>query len=69
MPIDEWDSDRGVEHRATFRRPVPRCYSRPGMSRAISESFDRESNVVLIGLSVATCVATFLVVYGGWSFS
>jgi len=24
--------------------------------------------VVLIGLSVITCVAAFMVVYGGWSF-
>jgi hypothetical protein len=39
------------------------------MSRAVSESLiDRESSVVLIGLSVITCVAAFMVVYGGWSF-
>ena len=69
MLSDEWDSDRGVEHRDAFRRRGPRCYSRPGMSRAVSESLiDRESNVVLIGLSVITCVAAFMVVYGGWSF-
>jgi hypothetical protein len=57
MPSNHYSSDRGVEHHDTFRRAVPRCYSRPGMSKAISESrIDRESNAILIGLSVITCV-------------
>ena len=69
MPSNHYYSDRDVEHRDTFRRPVPKCYSRAGMSKAVSESrIDRESNAILIGLSVITCVATFVVVYGGWSF-
>jgi hypothetical protein len=39
------------------------------MSKVASESrIDRESNAILIGLSLITCVATFLMVYGGWSF-
>jgi hypothetical protein len=64
MPNDEWGCDRGV-----FRRPIPRCYSRPGVSKVISESrVDMESHLVLIGLSVITCVAAFLVVSGGWIF-
>ena len=50
-------------------RPAPRCYSRPGMSKAVSESrIHTERNVVLIGLSLVTCVATFVLVSGGWSF-
>ncbi len=50
-------------------RPVPRCYSRRTMSNAVSESrIHTEHNVVLIGLSVVTCVATFVLVSGGWSF-
>jgi hypothetical protein len=39
------------------------------MSQAISESrVDTESNAILIGLSVITCIAAFVLVYGGWSF-
>ena len=69
MPGNHYTSDRGLEHRDTFRRPAPRCYSRPGMSKAISESrMDRESNAILIGLSIVTCVTAFVIVYGGWSF-
>jgi hypothetical protein len=69
MPGNHYTSDTGLEHRDTFRRPAPRCYSRPGMSKAISESGnDRESNAILIGLSITTCVAAFVIVYGGWSF-
>ena len=69
MPRDQWSSDRGLEHRDTFRRAVPRCYSRPGMSKAISESrMDMESKAILIGLSIVTCVTAFVIVYGGWSF-
>jgi hypothetical protein len=65
MPSEE----SGLQHRDNFRRPVPRCYSRSRMAKAISESrIDTESNVVLVGLSVVTCIATFVVVYGGWGF-
>jgi hypothetical protein len=61
--------DRGVEYRDAFRRSVPKCYSRAEVLKAASESpIDRESNAVLIGLSVITCVATFVVGYGGWGF-
>jgi hypothetical protein len=53
-------------------RPAPRCYSRPRMSTAVSESrIHAERNVVLMGLSVVmsvvTCV-TFVLVSGAWSF-
>jgi hypothetical protein len=66
MPSNRDYSDRGVEHHHTLRRPVPKCYSRAGMSKVASESRnDRESNSILIGLSLFTCVATFLMVYGG----
>lgn len=69
MPSNHHSSDRGVEHRGVFRRPVPRCYSRPGMSKAISERrIDWESNTILLGLSVVTCIAAFVAAYGGWSF-
>jgi hypothetical protein len=38
------------------------------MSKAVSEPrIDRESNAILIGLSAITCIAAFVVVYGGWS--
>jgi hypothetical protein len=68
MP-DNHHSDRGVQHRDAFRRPVPKCYSRPGIPNAISESgIDGEGNAILIGLSITTCVAAFVIVYGGWSF-
>jgi hypothetical protein len=69
MPSDEWACDRGVEYRDMFRRPIPRCYLRPEVSQRISESrVDIESNVVLIGLSLITCVAAFLVLSGGLIF-
>ena len=69
MPSNHHSSDRSVDHRGAFQRAVPRCYSRPGMSKAISESrIDRESHAILIGLSIITCVAAFVIVYRGWSF-
>ena len=69
MPCNQHCSDTGVEHRDTLRRPVPKCYSRPGISKAVSESrIDRESTAILIGLSVITCIAAFAARYGGWSF-
>ena len=69
MPSNHYYSDRGVDHRDTFRRPAPKCYSRAGMSKAVSEPrIDRESNAILIGLSVITFIAAFVVVYDGWSF-
>lgn len=69
MPSDEWACDRGVEYRDMFRRPIPRCYSRPGVSKVISESrVDMESNVVLIGLSVHHLCCSVLVVSSGWIF-
>jgi hypothetical protein len=39
------------------------------MSKAISERrIDWESNTILLGLSVVTCIAAFVAAYGGWSF-
>ena len=68
MPSEHYSSDRDL-HQGVHTRPGPRCYSRPGMSQAISESrVDTESNAILIGLSVITCIAAFILVYGGWSF-
>jgi hypothetical protein len=69
MPCNNHYSDKGVEQRDTFRRPAPKCYSRAGISKAVSESrIDRESNAILIGLSVITGIAAFVVVYARWSF-
>ena len=63
MPSNHYYSDRGVGHCDTFRHLVPKCYFRPGMSKAVSESrIDRESNAILIGLSVITCVAAFVLI-------
>ena len=46
-----------------------KCYLRPEVSQLISDSrVDIESNVVLIGLSLITCVAAFLVLSGGLIF-
>ena len=62
MPIDSYIPDDRP-------RPAPRCYTQRATSKAISETpGDADSNAVVITLSMITCVAAFLVVYGSWSF-
>jgi hypothetical protein len=58
-----------VERHGTLRRPVPKCYSRPGISKAVSEpQIDWGNNAILIALSIITCIAALVVVCGGWRF-
>ena len=50
-------------------RPVPRCYVGRAPSKVVSRTHsDADGNAVIITLSIITCVAAFLLVYGGWSF-
>jgi hypothetical protein len=52
-----------------YERPAPRCYSRQATPRLSSRSNDDPgSHSLVLALSIATGVAAFLFVYGGWSF-
>jgi len=61
------NSQRSFEHLRVRARTAPLCYSRQPTADGIDKArIDAQSSTVLMVLSVATCVATFLVVYGGW---
>jgi hypothetical protein len=50
-------------------RPVPRCYTRPRTSTlAARRQAHGESYALVLMLSAVSCMATFLIVYNGWSF-
>ena len=67
MPANQHISQRTFEHLRVRARTPPLCYSRQPTSDGIDKArIDAQSSTVLMVLSVATCVATFLVVYGGW---
>jgi hypothetical protein len=69
MQADHYTHDKAWEHLQTGGRPAPQCYSRHPQSKAIGQSgADVEGNMLLLALSIVTCAAAFLVVYGGWSF-
>ena len=60
-------SQRSFEDLRVRARTAPLCYSRQPTADGIHKArIDAQSSTVLMVLSVATCVATFLVVYGGW---
>ena len=65
MQPNEHMRDRNLEHLRVRSRPVPLCYSRDGADQASTET---ESGTALSAvLSAVTCVALFVVVYGGWA--
>ena len=65
MSIERLDPHTDFAHGDSYPPRAPRCYSRCAVSQS---SPDTENNAVLIALSIVTCIATFLVVYGNWSF-
>lgn len=68
MPANQHMPDSNLEHLRVRARRAPLCYSRQARSDGIEARIDAQSGAVLMVLSVATCAATFLVVYGGWQF-
>jgi hypothetical protein len=50
-------------------RPGPFCYSRERMADRAEARVEAEGGSALTAvLSVVTCVALFVVVYGGWGY-
>lgn len=51
----------------TRHRPAPRCYTRQAVFRTTEQSrVEADTNLALLALGIATFVAVFLAVYGGW---
>ena len=69
MPANQHMPDSNSEHLHVRARSAPLCYSRQATSDVIHQArIDTQSSAVLAVLSVVTCAAAFLVVYGGWGF-
>lgn len=69
MSSDQQRPNSSLEHVRLHARTAPLCYARRQRSHAIDPTrVDAQSYAALILLSILTCAAILLVVYGGWSF-
>jgi hypothetical protein len=67
MTVNQHKADVQIDQLCVDIGRAPLCYSRRTTSEVIDQArIETQSNAVLAVLSVVTCAATFLAVYGGW---
>jgi hypothetical protein len=67
MAINQETQNANGVHLCSSARPGPLCYSQMPTSNAIDHArIDARNSATLAILTAVTCVAAFLVVYGGW---